>query len=244
MQHPRMSFTEEESFVSGDRAVVRWRYGWGGHGPRPRPWCRRDPFPRRAGLREVLLRQGLTRSTAHSGAVVVTRAIPRAHASARLPLLRGQHVDDRIVGDAVVLHHRFVVERHAESAHHRQAAEIRSVGDRDDPGHTHVLEAVVQPRPVPPRWRTRVPSARTPGARRSRGRRGTPAGGAGRTCRGTQRPRDARRASRPTPSVAKHCCAQAAISSECCRVRATPPSVFITSGSALSAANRGRSDRR
>jgi uncharacterized protein (TIGR03086 family) len=27
---PGMSFTEEESFVSGDRAVVRWRYGWAG----------------------------------------------------------------------------------------------------------------------------------------------------------------------------------------------------------------------
>ena len=26
---PGMRFTEEESFVSGDRAVVRWRYAWG-----------------------------------------------------------------------------------------------------------------------------------------------------------------------------------------------------------------------
>ncbi len=30
MSTPQMSFTEEESFVSGDRAVVRWRYAWGG----------------------------------------------------------------------------------------------------------------------------------------------------------------------------------------------------------------------
>ena len=28
-----MSFTEEESFVSGDRAVVRWRYAWDGSDP-------------------------------------------------------------------------------------------------------------------------------------------------------------------------------------------------------------------
>jgi hypothetical protein len=27
---PGMTFTEEESFVSGDRAVVRWRYAWAG----------------------------------------------------------------------------------------------------------------------------------------------------------------------------------------------------------------------
>ena len=33
MQTPGMSFTEEESFVSGDRAVVRWRYAWGGPDP-------------------------------------------------------------------------------------------------------------------------------------------------------------------------------------------------------------------
>ena len=32
MHTPGMSFTEEESFVTGDRAVVRWRYGWGGDG--------------------------------------------------------------------------------------------------------------------------------------------------------------------------------------------------------------------
>jgi uncharacterized protein (TIGR03086 family) len=30
---PGMSFTEEESFVSGDRAVVRWRYAWEGSDP-------------------------------------------------------------------------------------------------------------------------------------------------------------------------------------------------------------------
>ena len=30
MSTPGMSFTEEESFVSGDRAVVRWRYAWDG----------------------------------------------------------------------------------------------------------------------------------------------------------------------------------------------------------------------
>jgi uncharacterized protein (TIGR03086 family) len=30
---PGMSFTEEESFVSGDRAVVRWRYAWAGSDP-------------------------------------------------------------------------------------------------------------------------------------------------------------------------------------------------------------------
>jgi uncharacterized protein (TIGR03086 family) len=30
MTTPGMTFTEEESFVSGDRAVVRWRYGWAG----------------------------------------------------------------------------------------------------------------------------------------------------------------------------------------------------------------------
>ncbi len=29
MQTPGMTFAEEESFVTGDRAVVRWRYGWG-----------------------------------------------------------------------------------------------------------------------------------------------------------------------------------------------------------------------
>jgi uncharacterized protein (TIGR03086 family) len=33
MGTPGMSFTEEESFVSGDRAVVRWRYAWGGDEP-------------------------------------------------------------------------------------------------------------------------------------------------------------------------------------------------------------------
>jgi uncharacterized protein (TIGR03086 family) len=33
MDTPGMSFTEEESFVSGDRAIVRWRYGWGGAQP-------------------------------------------------------------------------------------------------------------------------------------------------------------------------------------------------------------------
>lgn len=30
MRTPGMSFTEEESFVTGDRAVVRWCYAWGG----------------------------------------------------------------------------------------------------------------------------------------------------------------------------------------------------------------------
>ena len=29
MRTPGMTFIEEESFVTGDRAVVRWRYGWG-----------------------------------------------------------------------------------------------------------------------------------------------------------------------------------------------------------------------
>ena len=33
MRTPGMSFTEEESFVSGDRAVVRWRYAWAGSDP-------------------------------------------------------------------------------------------------------------------------------------------------------------------------------------------------------------------
>ena len=33
MGTPEMTFTEEESFVSGDRAVVRWRYAWGGSDP-------------------------------------------------------------------------------------------------------------------------------------------------------------------------------------------------------------------
>jgi len=33
MSTPGMSFTEEESFVSGDRAVVRWRYAWAGSDP-------------------------------------------------------------------------------------------------------------------------------------------------------------------------------------------------------------------
>ena len=33
MRTPGMSFTEEESFVCGDRAVVRWRYGWAGSDP-------------------------------------------------------------------------------------------------------------------------------------------------------------------------------------------------------------------
>jgi uncharacterized protein (TIGR03086 family) len=32
MGTPGMTFAEEESFVSGDRAVVRWRYGWGDPG--------------------------------------------------------------------------------------------------------------------------------------------------------------------------------------------------------------------
>jgi hypothetical protein len=30
MKTQGMSFTEEESVVLGDRAVVRWRYGWEG----------------------------------------------------------------------------------------------------------------------------------------------------------------------------------------------------------------------
>ncbi len=33
MRTPGISFTEEESFVSGDRAVVRWRYAWAGSNP-------------------------------------------------------------------------------------------------------------------------------------------------------------------------------------------------------------------
>ncbi|GAB7007578.1 hypothetical protein JCM18899A_50530 [Nocardioides sp. AN3] len=33
METPEMSFTEEESFVSADRAVVHWRYAWGGTEP-------------------------------------------------------------------------------------------------------------------------------------------------------------------------------------------------------------------
>jgi ketosteroid isomerase-like protein len=33
LRTPGMSFTEEESFVSGDRAVVRWRYAWAGSNP-------------------------------------------------------------------------------------------------------------------------------------------------------------------------------------------------------------------
>jgi uncharacterized protein (TIGR03086 family) len=33
MSTPGMTFTEEESFVSGDRAVVRWRYAWDGGDP-------------------------------------------------------------------------------------------------------------------------------------------------------------------------------------------------------------------
>ena len=33
MRTPGMSFTEEESFVSGDRAVVRWRFAWAGSAP-------------------------------------------------------------------------------------------------------------------------------------------------------------------------------------------------------------------
>jgi uncharacterized protein (TIGR03086 family) len=33
MRTPGMSLTEEESFVSGDRAVVRWRYAWAGSDP-------------------------------------------------------------------------------------------------------------------------------------------------------------------------------------------------------------------
>jgi len=33
MTTPGMSFTEEESFVSGDRAVVRWLYAWAGSAP-------------------------------------------------------------------------------------------------------------------------------------------------------------------------------------------------------------------
>jgi uncharacterized protein (TIGR03086 family) len=33
MRTPGMAFTEEESFVSGDRAVVRWRFAWAGSDP-------------------------------------------------------------------------------------------------------------------------------------------------------------------------------------------------------------------
>ncbi len=33
LRTPGMSFTEEESFVAGDRAVVRWRYAWEGPDP-------------------------------------------------------------------------------------------------------------------------------------------------------------------------------------------------------------------
>lgn len=33
MATPGMELTEEESFVSGDRATVRWRYDWGGDDP-------------------------------------------------------------------------------------------------------------------------------------------------------------------------------------------------------------------
>lgn len=33
MGTPGMEFTEEESFVAGDRAVVRWRYAWAGSDP-------------------------------------------------------------------------------------------------------------------------------------------------------------------------------------------------------------------
>ncbi len=33
MTTPGMTFEEEESFVSGDRAVVRWTYGWAGSDP-------------------------------------------------------------------------------------------------------------------------------------------------------------------------------------------------------------------
>jgi uncharacterized protein (TIGR03086 family) len=33
MRAPGMTLTEEESFVSGDRAVVRWRYAWAGSKP-------------------------------------------------------------------------------------------------------------------------------------------------------------------------------------------------------------------
>jgi uncharacterized protein (TIGR03086 family) len=33
MRTPGISLTEEESFVSGDRAVVRWRYAWAGSDP-------------------------------------------------------------------------------------------------------------------------------------------------------------------------------------------------------------------
>ncbi len=33
MGTPGMAFTEEESFIAGDRAVVRWRYAWAGSEP-------------------------------------------------------------------------------------------------------------------------------------------------------------------------------------------------------------------
>lgn len=61
------------------------------------------------------------------------------------PLAWGRGVDDCLEHHPVVLDRGLVVEGHAEPAHHRKAANIRPVGDRDDPGHAQGVEGVVQP---------------------------------------------------------------------------------------------------
>ena len=54
-QTPDPAFTEEESFVSGDRGVLRWRFDWSdGAGARPRPGGRRAAAPGRPGGREAV----------------------------------------------------------------------------------------------------------------------------------------------------------------------------------------------
>ena len=56
------AFTEEESFVAGDRGVLRWRFELDGRRRRARARARRRraALPGRPGRREALLRQGLT----------------------------------------------------------------------------------------------------------------------------------------------------------------------------------------
>ena len=63
------AFTAEESFVAGDRGVLRWRFDWVGARrlARPRARRRRRAPARRQGLREALVRQGLTAAGTPTG---------------------------------------------------------------------------------------------------------------------------------------------------------------------------------
>ena len=74
---------------------------------------------------------------ADSGAV----AFPGAGA----PPVGGDRVDDRLEDLAHVLDLGLAVELHAQASHHGQAAQVRRVGDGDDPGQPQGAEGVVQP---------------------------------------------------------------------------------------------------